>query len=64
MFYRCCILGVVLRLCVVVVVVCFNGLDVGIVGVQRWGTYYINFGAGQTIGCISNICLSLSQMIH
>ena len=62
MFYRCCILGVVLRLCGVVV--CFNGLDVGIVGVQRWVTYYINFGAGQTIGCISNICLSLSQMIH
>ena len=44
--------GVVLRISVIVVivvivvaVVCFSGVDMGIVGVLRWGTYMQNFEA-------------------
>ena len=49
------------RICVIPVV-CFYGVEVVIVDIRRWGTYYINFGANIT--CISNISLSLGQMIH
>ena len=59
--------GVVLRICVVVVVVVvvvFSMVEVVIVGVQRFGTYYINFGADPNIAYIANIHLSLDQMIN
>ena len=57
---------VVLRICVVVVVVvvCFNGVEVVIVVVRRFGTYYINIGAGPNITCIANLDLSSDQMIN
>ena len=35
-----------------------------VVGVRRFGIYYINFGAGQTKTCVSNLSLSLGQLIH
>jgi len=45
----CFVLGIILRLRVVVV--CLNVIEVVIVGVRRWGTYYIyiNFVAGPNI---------------
>jgi len=55
-------LDIVLR--ILLLFVCFNGVDVVIVGVRRWVIYYINFGAGPNITCISNISLSLGQMIN
>jgi len=54
---------IVLRICVVVVV-CFNGVEVVIVGVRRFGTYYINIGVGPNITCIANLHLSSDQMIN
>ena len=56
--------GVVLRVCVVVGGVCVNDVEVVIVGVQRFGTYYINIEAGPNITCIVNLHLSLDQMIN
>ena len=47
-----------LRLCVSV-----NGVEVTSVGVRCQGTYYINFGAGPNITCISNLSLALGQLI-
>jgi len=35
-----------------------------IVGFRRWGTYYINVGAGPNITRISSLNLSLGQLIH
>jgi len=55
---------IVLRICIVVVVVCFNGVEVVIVVIRRFGTYYINIGAGPNITCIANLDLSLDQMIN
>ena len=43
--------------------VCFNGVVVN-VGVRRFGTYYLNFGADPNITCIANLHLSLDQMIN
>ena len=56
--------GVVLRVCVFVVGVCFNDVEVVIVGVRRFGTYYINIGDGLNVTCIANLHLSLDQMIN
>ena len=35
-----------------------------IIGVRRFGTYYINIGADPNITCIANLHLSLDQMIN
>ena len=61
MFYSFCMWR---RFKYVLLFVCFSGLDVFIVGFRRWGTYYINVGAGPNITRISNLNLSLDQLIH
>ena len=64
MFFMVFVLGLIVGIRVSVVVVCFNGVKVIIVGVLCWRTYYINFGAGPNITCISSLSLPLDQLIH